>query len=42
MGVLNDYLRYNNIVLVCLDNSLKRTLFEDENIRIIDQDLSEI
>lgn len=39
---LNEYLCYNNIIVVCLQNSLERGLLPNENLRIIDKDLVEI
>lgn len=39
---LYEYLCYNDIIVVCLQNSLDRDLLPNENLRIIDEDLGEI
>ncbi len=39
---LQNFICYNNIIVFCLQNQLKRKLIENENLRIIDEDLCEI
>lgn len=39
---LQNFICYNNITMFCLQNQLKRKLVENENLRIIDEDLCEI
>ncbi|EEI81954.1 type II-A CRISPR-associated protein Csn2 [Anaerococcus tetradius] len=39
---LNEYLCYNDIIVICLQNRLDRDLLPNENLRIIDEDLGEI
>lgn len=39
---LQNFICYNNITVFCLQNQLKRELIENENLRIIDEDLCEI
>ena len=39
---LQNFICYNNITVFCLQNQLKRKLIENENLRIIDEDLCEI
>lgn len=39
---LQNFICYNNIIVFCLQNQLKRKLVENENLRIIDEDLCEI
>lgn len=39
---LQNFISYNNIIVFCLQNQLKRKLVENENLRIIDEDLCEI
>ena len=39
---LIEYLCYNEVVVVCLQNSLDRELTQGENIKILDEDLGEI
>ena len=39
---LQNFISYNNIIVFCLQNQLKRELIKNENLRIIDEDLCEI
>lgn len=39
---LQNFICYNNIIVFCLQNQLNRKLIENENLRIIDEDLCEI
>ena len=39
---LQNFICYNNIIVFCLQNQLKRELIKNENLRIIDEDLCEI
>lgn len=39
---LQNFISYNNIIVLCLQNQLKRELIKNENLRIIDEDLCEI
>ena len=39
---LQNFICYNNIIVFCLQNQLKRKLTKNENLRIIDEDLCEI
>lgn len=39
---LQNFISYNNIIVFCLQNQLNRKLIENENLRIIDEDLCEI
>lgn len=39
---LQNFICYNNIIVFCLQNQLKRQLIKNENLRIIDEDLCEI
>lgn len=39
---LQDFISYNNLIVFCLQNQLNRKLIENENLRIIDEDLCEI
>lgn len=39
---LSNYLCYNNIIVLCLQTQIKRNVLENENLRIIDEDLCEI
>ncbi len=39
---LQNFISYNNIIVFCLQNQLKRKLVENENLRIIDEDFCEI
>ena len=39
---LQNFILYNNVIVFCLQNQLNRKLIENENLRIIDEDLCEI
>lgn len=39
---LKEYICYNDIVIVCLQNNIFEENLEDENIKIIDKDLDDI
>ncbi len=39
---LQNFISYNNVIVFCLQNQLNRKLIENENLRIIDEDLCEI
>ncbi len=42
MNELQNFISYNNIIVLCLQNQLNRKLIENENLCIIDEDLCEI